>query len=101
MTEIEKLRRGQVWILETLFQVAEEHDCMVDDFRFIPTNKGDHLLFNLNGNKFRWALPLSEVRDCAEDGTFRDQMPSGRAKIRQRFQELLTIHKGVIKLGER
>jgi hypothetical protein len=101
MTELEKLGWGQVFIVETLFQVAEEYDCMVDNFRFFPTNGGQQLLFNLNGNIFRWIFPLSEIEDCAEGGVFKDQILSNRAKIKQRFRKLLMLHKRVIPLGDK
>jgi hypothetical protein len=101
MTELEKLRRGQVWIVEALFQVAEDYDCMINNIRFIPTNEGQQLFFNLNGNRFRWILPGSEIKDCVEEGVPKNQILHSRAKIKQRFRELLIIHKRVIPLGER
>jgi len=93
MTGPERLGRGRVWIVETLFQVAEEHDCMVGAFRFIPANKGEQLLFHLNGDVVSWVLPLSEIEDCAEEGATQDHVLSSRAKIRQRLRELPMIHK--------
>jgi hypothetical protein len=101
MTELEKLRRGQVWVMEALFQVAEDHDCMIDNIRFIPTNEGQLLFFSLNGNRFRWILPGYEIKGCVEEGAPKNQMLLSRAKIKQRFRELLIIHKRVIPLGER
>ncbi len=94
MTGPEKLGRGRVWILETLFQVAEEHDCLVGDFRFIPTNEGERLLFHLNGDVVSWILPLAEIEDCALEGTTKEHGLSGRAKIRQRLRELPILHNG-------
>jgi len=82
-----------VWILEALFQVAEDHDCLVGDFRFIPANEGEQLLFHLNGDVVSWVLPLSEIEDCAEEGATKDNALTGRAKIRQRLRELPMMHR--------
>jgi hypothetical protein len=82
-----------VWIVETLFQVAEENDCLVGDFRFIPTSDGEQLLFHLNGDEVSWILPLAEIEDCAVEASTREHGLSSRAKIRQRLRELPIIHK--------
>jgi hypothetical protein len=98
MTELEKLRWGQVWIMDALFQIAEDYDCMINSIRFIPTNEGQQLLFNLNGNRLRWILPGSEIKGCVEEGAPENQMLLARAKIKQRFRQLLMIHHRAIKL---
>ena len=93
MTGLAKLGWGRVWIMEILFQIAEEYDCMVDGFRFMPTDEGQQLLFNVNGNMISCTIALSEIENCSEEGVCKDQMFSSRAKIRHRLRELLMFHK--------
>jgi hypothetical protein len=90
MTGLERLGWGRVWILETLFQIAEEYDCMIDDFQFIALNREEQLLINTNGSVVRLILPLSEIEACTEEGTFKAQMLSSRARIKRRLRELMT-----------
>jgi hypothetical protein len=94
MKGLERLERGRVWILETLFRVAEENDCMISDLLFTPTSNGQQLFLKLNGEVVSGMFLLSEIERCAEAWALEEQMLSNRAKITQRLRDLLKAPNG-------
>jgi hypothetical protein len=84
-----KFVEGRMWILETLFQIAEESEFRIHDVMFVPTRDGQKLLLRLDGRIACEKFQSPDVLSCAEGTTIKNEVLLHRAKVRKRLRELL------------
>jgi hypothetical protein len=87
--DMTKFVEGRMWILETLFQVAEASDFRIHDLMFVPTRDGQKLLLKLDGRLACEKFQSPDVLYCAEGTTTKNEVLLHRAKVKKRLQKLL------------